>query len=69
MAMSQAQAQAWAEGYLQSIGAPATNANDPRVAFLTAQAMHEATNATNNPLAIGWRKDAEWFCRLGLWQC
>ena len=48
MAMSQAQAQAWAEGYLQSIGAPATNANDPRVAFLTAQAMHEATNATNN---------------------
>ncbi len=52
MALSQAQAQAWAEGYLNSLGAPATSSADPRVTFLTAQAMHENTNAANNPLAI-----------------
>jgi hypothetical protein len=52
MAMTEAQAKSWATGYLKYIGAPATGANDPRVAFLTAQAMHEGTAAKNNPLAI-----------------
>ena len=52
MAMTEAQAQQWAQGYLQFIGAPATTTSDPRVAFLTAQAVHEATDAANNPLAI-----------------
>lgn len=52
MALSQAQALSWAEGYLKYIGAPATGADDSRVKFLAAQAMHEGTAAKNNPLAI-----------------
>jgi hypothetical protein len=52
MAMTRAQAQSWAIGLLNRLGAPASGADDPRVVFLTAQAMHENTDATNNPLAI-----------------
>ena len=52
MALTQQQAQQWAEGYLAYIGAPATSTSDARVSFLAAQAMHENTNAANNPLAI-----------------
>ena len=52
MALNQEQAIQWAEGFLNYLGKPPTGANDARVQFLAAQAMHEGTNATNNPLAI-----------------
>ena len=52
MALSQAQAVSWADGYLKYIGAPATGTDDPRVKFLAAQVIHEGTAAKNNPLAI-----------------
>ncbi len=52
MAMTSQELTQWAEGYLASLGAPASGADDPRVKFLIAWGAHEATNATNNPLAI-----------------
>jgi hypothetical protein len=52
MALNEQQAIQWAEGFLNYLGAPAQGPDDARVKFLVAQAMHEGTNATNNPLAI-----------------
>ena len=52
MAMTQEQLAQWAAGYLASLGAPASGANDPRMKFLVAWGEHEGTNAAYNPLAI-----------------
>ncbi len=52
MALTEQQAVQWAEGFLDYLHKPATGPNDARVKFLAAQAMHEGTAATNNPLAI-----------------
>ena len=52
MAMTQEQLAQWAAGYLASLGAPASGADDPRMKFLVAWGEHEGTDAAYNPLAI-----------------